>query len=189
MSRNSSRTQVADALQSVGESATSAAKDVAAEMSNAASAIGGAASNTMSTAQERAAAAVAELSEKSKKAKRTADKALKAAEKSDRKASKQMRKAQAKAADVFAGVVEDVAAAMNGAAEPEKTKKKGRAKKVVGIVVIGGVIFVAVRTMRGRRQPDPLTAPVRPIPRPAGRPDDNGRVGDAAESPAPAEEA
>jgi hypothetical protein len=42
MSRNSSRTQVADALQSVGGSAKSAAQDVAAEMSNVASAIGGA---------------------------------------------------------------------------------------------------------------------------------------------------
>jgi uncharacterized protein YukE len=177
MSRNSSRTQGADALQSVGESAKSAAQDVATEVVNVASAFGGAAGSTMSSAQERAAAAVAELSEKSKKAKRKADKALRAAEKSDRKASRQMRKAQAKAADVFAGVVEDVAAAMTGASEPEKTKKKGRAKKVVAVAVVGGVVFVAVRTMRGHRQPNPVTAPVRPIPRPVEQAEDNGRAG------------
>jgi hypothetical protein len=188
MSRNSSRTQVADSEPSVGESAMSTAKDVAAEMSKAASAIGGAAGATMSSAQERAAAAVAELSEKSKKAKRQADKALKKAEKSDRKSSKQMRKAQAKAADVFAGVVEDVAAAMSGTAEPVRSKKKGPVKKVVGVAVIGGVVFVAVRTMRGRRQPDSLTAPVRPIPRPAEQAENNGRAGEAAESPTAAEE-
>ena len=167
----------------------STAKDIAAEMSKAASAIGGAAGATMSSAQERAAAAVAELSEKSKKAKRQADKALKKAEKSDRKSSKQMRKAQAKAADVFAGVVEDVAAAMSGTAEPVRSnKKKGPVKKVVGVAVIGGVVFVAVRTMRGRRQPDSLTAPVRPIPRPAEQAENNGRAGEAAESPTAAEE-
>jgi hypothetical protein len=164
MSRNSSRTQVAEALQSVGESAKSAAQDVAAEVSSAASAIGGAASSTMSSAQERAAAAVAELSEKSKKAKRKADKALRAA-----------------------GVVEDVAASMNGA-QLAKTKKKGRARKVAAVAVASGVVFVAVRTMRGRRQPDPLTAPVRPIPRPAEQAEDNGRAGQAADSAA-AEEA
>ena len=179
MSRNSSGTQVADALQSVGESAKSAAQNVATEVVNVASALGGAAGSTMSSAQERAAAAAAELSEKSKKAKRKADKALRAAEKSDRKASRQMRKAQATAADVFAGVVEDVAAAMTGASEPEKTKKKGRAKKVVAVAVVGGVIFVAVRTMRGHRQPNPLTAPVRPIPRPVEQPEDDGRAGAA----------
>jgi hypothetical protein len=188
MSRNSSRTQVAEALQSVGESAKSAAQDVAAEMSNAASAIGGAASSTMSSAQERAAAAVAELSEKSKKTKRKADKALKAAEKSDRRARRQMRRAQARAANVFAGVVEDVAASMNGVAEPAEGKKKGRGKKVVAVAVASGVVFVAVRTMRGRRQPDPLTAPVRPIPRPVEQAEDNGRASQAADS-APAEDA
>jgi hypothetical protein len=187
MSRNSSRTQVAEALQSVGESAKSAAQDVAAEVSSAASAIGGAASSTMSSAQERAAAAVAELSEKSKKAKRKADKALKAAERSDRRARWQRRRAQARAADVFAGVVEDVAASMNGA-QLAKTKKKGRARKVAAMAVASGVVFVAVRTMRGRRQPDPLTAPVRPIPRPAEQAEDNGRAGQAADSAA-AEEA
>jgi hypothetical protein len=183
MSRNSSRTHVADALQSVGESAKSAAQDVAAEVSSAASALGGAASSTMSSAQERAAAAVADLSEKSKKAKRKADKALKAAERSDRRARRQMRRAQAKAADVFAGVVEDVAAAMDGASRPEKAKKR-RAKKVVGVVVVSGVVFVAVRTMRGRRQSHPLTAPVRPIPRPVEQAEDNGRADETTESAA-----
>ena len=180
MSLKSSRTQVADALPSVGESAKSAAQDVATEVANIASALAGAASSTMSSAQERAAAAVAELSEKTRKAKRKADKVLKAAEKSDRKASRQMRKAQATAADVFAGVVEDVAAAMAGASEPERTKKKGRARKVVAVAVVGGIVFVAVRTMRGHRQPDPLTAPVRPIPRPVEQAEDDGPAGAAA---------
>jgi hypothetical protein len=54
--------------------------------------------------------------------------------------------------------------------------------------VAGGAVFVAVRTMRGRHQPDPLTAPVRPIPRPVEQPEDNGRAGQAADSAA-AEEA
>jgi hypothetical protein len=179
MSRNSSRTQVADALQSVGESAKSAAQDVATEVVNVASAFGGAAGSTMSSAQERAAAAVAELSEKSKKAKRKADKALRAAEKSDRKASRQMRKAQATAADVFAGVVEDVAAAMTGASEPAKAKKKGRAKKVVAVAVVGGVVFIAcARCVDTASQPADRarTAP----PRPVEQAEDNGRAGAAA---------
>lgn len=151
---------VADALQTAGDSAKSAAHDVAEGVSTTVAALGETAGDKFSVAQEQVGAVVNELGKRrrraAKRAKAERKNANKLVDKTSRKARKNAKRAGAKATALVSEV------------RPAQKKRGSRAKKVLGFAAIAGLAVVVVKKVRGN-EPGPITAPVRSVPRPAAR--------------------
>lgn len=152
---------VADALQTAGDSAKSAAHDVAEGVSTTVAALGETAGDRFSVAQEQVGAVVSELGKRrrraAKRAKAERKNANKLVDKTSRKTRKQAKRAGARASALVAEV------------RPAQKKRGSRAKKVLGFAAIAGLAVVVVKKVCGS-DPAPVTAPVRSVPRPAARP-------------------
>ncbi len=162
MKSRRSHSTVTDALHSAGDSAKTAAHDVAEGVSTTIAALGETAGDTFSLAQEQVSTAVNELSKRRTRAAKRAKAQRKNANKLVDKTSRRARKHAEQARDRAAALVSEV--------RPAPKKRGSRLKKLLGIAALTGLAVVAVKKLRGDTEPAPVTAPVRSVPRPA-RPD------------------